>query len=59
MNYQIFVNGKIVAQAVPLKYIAIFIKAILEEFYDVEVVVKEMPQVIDEDEIWEQDIVKR
>ena len=59
MNYQIFVDGKVVAQAVPLKYMSIFIKAIFEEFYDVEVIVKEMPQIIDEDEIWEQDIVKR
>lgn len=55
-RYRIFVNGKAVAQAVPLEYAMVFIRAIFEEYYNdhnMEVMIKEMPHEIDEDEIWE------
>lgn len=56
-RYRVFVDGKAVAQAMPLEYAILFIKAVFEEYYnehDMEVMIREMPQEVDEDEIWEQ-----
>ena len=55
-RYRVFVDGKAIAQAMPLEYAIVLIRAIFEEYYNdhnMEVMIKEMPQEVDEDEIWE------
>ena len=45
-----------IAQAMPLEYAMILIRSIFEEYYNehnMEVMIREMPQEVDEDEIWE------
>ena len=55
-KYQVFIDGNLVAQSMRLEYALLFVKAVFEEYYNdhnMEVMVKEMPQLVDEDEIWE------